>query len=278
MRRPSVVVLVVMVLVGIGLLAHAIQHSRYKQNQIECVNNLKCIGTGMDNFHSLYHRFPAATASDLWHRKDGAPAVPHDQRMSWLLEVTRFSVAIMDRKWQIDNSKPWDAQENEYVALTEFPFYHCPAAPGGHVSWSGSKSSLLTYYVGIAGIGKEAIHLPLADPNCGMFGYNRKVTRDDITDGVSTTMAAAETAQANDRWAKPGHATVRGLDPDGGPYLGATGQFNSHHLEGFWSKRCRTLILLVDASCRVLPDDVSPRVFEALATIRGGEEIEPGEW
>src|SRR4051812_33479077 len=55
------------------------------------------------------------------------------------------------------------------------------------------------------------------------------------------------------------------LDPDGGPYLGAGGQFGGGHRG--------TNVLFVDGSVRHLDASVSPEVFEALGTIAGGEKV-----
>lgn len=272
MRRSSVIIVVVIILVCSGLFVGAVQWTQQAAARTQCVDNLKQLGLSMLNYHDSMRRFPSATASDIYNRDKLALLAPSEQRVSWLFEMTNFVEAHMDQKWRLDNSKPWDAQENQYVASWPMPLYQCRA------SAFGENGKLWTSYVGIAGVGKDAIRLPKTDKNAGMFGYDRRLMLDDITDGASHTIAISETARDNDRWAKPGHATVRGLDPDGGPYLGAAGQFNSHHYEGFWDKRYFTNVALADASVKALSDRVSPRVFEALATIAGGEKIEPGDW
>lgn len=272
MRVSSIIIVLVISLTCVGLFIVAARKARQAAFHAHCMNNLKQLAMSMQNYHDCYRRFPSATASDIWNRPGMAAMAPTEQRMSWLFEISVFVEARMDQKWRLDNSKPWDAAENQYVANSEMPYYFCPAhsALGADRLWAD--------YVGIAGLGKNAIRLPKTDKNAGMFGYDRRLTLDDITDGTSSTIAISETARDNDRWAKPGDATVRGLDPDGGPYLGVGGQFNSHHYEGIWDKRCRTNVALADASVKTLSDRISSRVFEALATIAGGEKIEPGDW
>ena len=78
----------------------------------------------------------------------------------------------------------------------------------------------VTHYVGIAGVGEEAAQLPTDHPRAGIFGYDRKVSHENIKDGLSLTMTVVETATANGPWTAGGRATVRGLDPNDPPYLG----------------------------------------------------------
>jgi hypothetical protein len=132
----------------------------------------------------------------------------------------------------------------------------------------------LAYYVGLTGLGAEAHHLPADDPKAGFFGLHRKLTKDSFPDGRQNTLVFTETGTKNGPWIANGFPTVRGLDPEGGHYLGENGQFNSRHdyngnnvlLGGF-----------ADGSARLLRDDLSPRIFEALVTIGGKEEL-PSDW
>jgi hypothetical protein len=57
---------------------------------------------------------------------------------------------------------------------------------------------------------------------------------------------------------------VRGLDPAGKPYLGPYRQFGGLHRGGAW-------VAMADGSVRWVSDSISPKVFEALATMAGGD-------
>ncbi len=120
-----------------------------------------------------------------------------------------------------------------------------------------------TSYLGIAGVGDDAAELPRGDPRAGFFGYDRRLTAKDLTDGAATTLMLAEAADGG-FWTAGGKATVRGLAADGRPYLGRGGQFASLHRG--------TNVAFADGSVRRLTPAVSPRVLEALATVAGGEE------
>jgi hypothetical protein len=126
--------------------------------------------------------------------------------------------------------------------------------------------------VGIAGVGEDAAELPLTDRQIGFFGYDRTVPLENIKDGVSSTLLVVEVGDCGP-WTAGGKATVRGL-ASSRPYLGEGGQFSSHHrdtaLEG---KPLVTHVLIADGAVYPFSSSVSRQVFEAMATINGGEEV-----
>ena len=67
-----------------------------------------------------------------------------------------------------------------------------------------------------------------------------------------------------------------GLDPNGPPYLGPNGQFSSLH-RGLWGRGDGAPItncIFMDGSVHSSSASISPGVFEALATIAGGEKVQ----
>ena len=180
---------------------------------------------------------------------------------------------------EFDRTKAWDAEENcpprwrvhiaeegntRETLVGELKSFLCPANPAG----LGPALPSPTSYLGVAGVGEDAAELPLSDCRAGFFGYDRKLSLKDIKDGAANTMAVAEAVDGGP-WTAGGRATVRGL-ATGRPYLGEGGQFSAHH-HG-------TNVLLADGSVRPLTALVSPQVFEALATIAGGEAIPDDSW
>jgi prepilin-type processing-associated H-X9-DG protein len=79
-------------------------------------------------------------------------------------------------------------------------------------------------------------------------------------------MMAVETSWQLGPWTAGGYPTSRGLDPSWQPYLGSGKQFSGYHPG-------KTNILLADGSARSISESISPQVFEALATIAGGDKI-----
>lgn len=119
--------------------------------------------------------------------------------------------------------------------------------------------------MGVAGLGADAARLPEANPANGFFGFDRQIGRDDIKDGLSTTLSVVETTWENGPWAAGGFPTVRGLDA-ARPYLGRDRQFGGTHAG-------RVMAAFADGSVRSLTDSMSPKTFEALSTIAGREEV-----
>ena len=153
---------------------------------------------------------------------------------------------------------PWDAEENRGAAEYASYIFLCPSHP--------NVSESLSHYVGIAGLGDDAPFLTLEDRRVGAFGYKRKISHSDISDGLASTVCVAETANGNGPWVAAGPSTARPLDTSGSPYLGPNGQFNSHHVT--------MNLAFFDGSVRSFRATLDRRIFEALATIQGGEGVE----
>ncbi len=92
----------------------------------------------------------------------------------------------------------------------------------------------------------------------------------DITDGAANTMMVAETGRVSGSWLQAGPATVRGLDPASQPYIGVGRQFGGQHGGG-------VLVAMADGSVRRIDVSISPKVFEAISTMAGGERL-PRDW
>ena len=76
----------------------------------------------------------------------------------------------------------------------------------------------------------------------------------------------AESGRVIGSWRQGGPATLRGLDPTNAPYIGRGRQFGGLH-DGV------AVIAMADGSVRVVSESIAPKVFEAMMTIAGGEEV-----
>jgi prepilin-type processing-associated H-X9-DG protein len=179
----------------------------------------------------------------------------------------------------IDMSKSWDGPENREPKERDYDgtesifgdcrIYLCPANDNrGARGWPG-----LTHYVGIGGLGESSPGLPLQSPTpssddeyVGAFGYSRTISKADLKRGQAHITMVTETTMRNGPWTAGGFPTVRGLDPDGLPYLGTNGQFGSNHRQG-------SNVLLADGSVRFLPETMSPKRFEKMATLSGAQRL-----
>ena len=227
---------------------------------------MRMIGLGLQTYHETHKAFPQITASPL------GRDLPPEKRLSWLCRTSMYNTSVMDPRYRLQPSEPWDAEANAFVVSVLRETAQCPSNP------NVGEEQNFGHYVGITGVGVDAALLAIADPRCGFMGLDRKITLEDIKDGTATTLAIVETATDNGPWAAAGHSTARGLDPDRPDYLGQHGQFNSFHGRGFpFSSPFVTNACFADASVRGLTDRISLEVFEALATIAGGEKVPPFE-
>jgi prepilin-type processing-associated H-X9-DG protein len=258
MRSVVLVLVVVVVLVlGGGLLVIGVSRVREAAGRILCTNNLKQIGLTIQNYAATYDgQLPQATEPN--------PRLAPEKRLSWLVSILPF-VEANNLYSRTDRTKGWDAEENRFLALTDYKVYQCPAFPEGP-----PLSTLMpSHYVGIAGLGSDAAVLPLEDARAGLLGYERKLNYKDLEKGTSTLLVMVETAQVAGAWSAGGWPTVRGLDPDDPPYLGPGGQFGGLHREG-------VNVLFADGTVRGLRRSIDSEVLEALVTIKGSQEVDPG--
>jgi prepilin-type processing-associated H-X9-DG protein len=263
MRRwVSVLVVALVLVLVVGLVVPGIYRVRQASARMHCSNNLKTLGIAVATHHETYGVHPAATIPH--------DVLPPERRLSWIVASHPF---IEQGRLVLDRAKAWDSSENlepKFAScdpegpppqdVGEWALLRCRLNP----AMARPDSPGLTDFVGVAGVGTDAANRSLGYPGVGFFGYDRKTSMEDIKDGLATTMMVIETSWKNGPWTAGGFPTVRGLDPFGGPYLGVGGQFGSNH---------GTNALFADGSVRVLTDSVSREVFEALATIAGGEEV-----
>lgn len=138
-----------------------------------------------------------------------------------------------------------------------------------------------TAYIGPAGLGLDAAGRGTREPGIGIWGHDRQIKWEDVKDGLERTALIVESGRDNGPWYRGGAATVRGLNTDEAPYIGAGSQFGGTHFSENWivirGKPVGMNILLADGSVRFMRETTGPSVLEALFTIAGGEDAE-NEW
>jgi Protein of unknown function (DUF1559) len=220
--------------------------------------NVKQTGLAVLSYGDLHGYFPPGTVDS---------ELPPEQRLSWLTALLPFVEQEAVYR-QIDQGQGWQAGGNQRVAQMVIPQYSCPAQPEG-------EREKLAPVVGLAGIGLDAPCLALPDRRAGIFGYERHVSRADITDGVSNTIMIIETRADNGPWMAGGHATVRGFDRDDAPYIGVNRPFGMKHRDDRWFRNnpLFATAMMADGSGRYLKETIDPATFQALATIAGDDTV-----
>lgn len=248
-----------------GLLFLGWRSARDTADRAECVNALKVIGLALHNYASSYGYFPSATFP--------SEKLPAERRLSWLVALWGFYEA--GPNLMFDPNSAWDEGANRHLKLRgtdkdtgsgyerpleTFAIASCPTQR----RIADSERLNFTNYVGISGVDADSPSLARDHPRAGFFGFDRCTRLADVKDGTSNTMAVAETAWRNGPWIAGGSATMRSVERAQQPYIGPGRPFGGLHQGG-------AFVLLVDGSVRFVSDRTDARVFEALATIAGGE-------
>jgi prepilin-type N-terminal cleavage/methylation domain-containing protein/prepilin-type processing-associated H-X9-DG protein len=192
----ELLVVIAIIAILIGLLLPAVQKVREAASRMKCMNNLKQIGLGMQNYHSAYQtlppgyvataNYPATSPGWGW----AAIILPH------LEQGNRYN--------QIDLTQP---VESSPAIQTVLKIYLCPSdqvaptaftisSPTGAFVCTAAPSS----YAATVGQDASEVDDPTGD---GLFYRNSRVRLEDITDGTSQTVMAGDRAwcQTNGIWA-----------------------------------------------------------------------------
>jgi hypothetical protein len=243
--------------------ADAIVRVRNKSYRVECENNLRMIGMAATEYLGDHKSFPPGTVRNA--------DLPPEDRLSWFVAILPYYTDMEARRRRIspektlyfpidsgiDRKSTWDAPANREATDSYIRVFVCP----GHPFFEETPTPGPTYYVGISGLGTGAATLPAGDHRCGIFGYDRTTSPDDILRGESYTMMVCETGYLPGPWARGGFATVRGVDLDDLPFTGTGRPFGGLH-PGV------TNILMADASLLIFRDDGLPKTFADMAVLR----------
>jgi prepilin-type processing-associated H-X9-DG protein len=249
-----------------GLVLMGVFHLSAVSKRAECANHLREVGMG-------FNRYAEAHGGELPPGTVPNAALEPGRRLSWMAAVLPYLTegqpagkkAPPPKKWQtlagqLDLKRAWDEPPNAEAAGINVPAFFCPALDRP----DPLRQPGLTTYPGLAGVGPDAARLPKTDRRAGVFGYDRVITRQDVTAGISFTMMVAETTRDLGPWVAGGPSTVRSLPPGETHYVGVGRPFGGLHPDG-------ANVLWVDTSVRFVKSSVAPEVFRAQATLAGAE-------
>lgn len=232
----------------VALLLPAVQQAREAARRTQSKNNLKQLGLAMHNYHDVHGHFPAGTVQDT--------KLKPDERLSFLFSVLPFlEQANLYNQLSRSKNSPWNEAKSQPSTTVQIPSWIHPGMP--------SATHNATHYVGMAGVGKDAPELPVGHRRAGIFGYDRKTSFRDITDGSSNTIMMTETSDDDIPWAQ-GARTLKSLTQE--PYINGPDGIGGPSPGG-----CN--ILLSDGSVRFVSENIDPAVMRALSTMSGGEVI-----
>ena len=203
-------------------------------------------------------RFPEGVAG-------GALMLKAETRLSWIAALLPF---LGHADWHVEPDYDWNNSHNQVTKQPLAEVINPAIGPAAATATPGRHSPSdypVTHYVGVAGVGEDAALLPADDPRAGMFGYNRQTRQEDLVRGGAHTIAVLGVQDQCGPWGQGGRATVRTLTRR--PYVNGPDGFGSGQANGM-------MVGYADGHAGFLSKDTDPHVFEQLATLRGGEQVD----
>jgi prepilin-type N-terminal cleavage/methylation domain-containing protein/prepilin-type processing-associated H-X9-DG protein len=183
--------LVVIAIIGVlvALLLPAVQAAREAARRTQCVNNMKQIGLGLQNYHDTFKKFPPQA---IW----GYPNTPSNQlgrlpapyHHTWVTGILPF----MEQQPLYDTVDFRLPAWQQAIVGTRVEALHCPSDGGGLDDPSQTHGIEYTNYPGSAGYHwwyPTARGKGLWD---GVFNYVKSLRMAEITDGTSNTAMVIE--------------------------------------------------------------------------------------
>lgn len=193
--------LVVIAIIGVlvGLLLSAVQSSREAARRMSCSNNMKQQGLALQNYHSVFRRFPSG---NRW-TKGATPISGIGTAWGSLLPYLEQK----DLARLVRSDIPWFMQKREIVQIVQ-PAYRCPSDIADDRNFydfmtplglpAGDLYASCSYSLS-AGYSDSIVFAPNYGPRphtrfTGVFGYKSETRASTIFDGLSNTIAIGEGA------------------------------------------------------------------------------------
>jgi prepilin-type N-terminal cleavage/methylation domain-containing protein/prepilin-type processing-associated H-X9-DG protein len=248
--------LVVIAIIGVlvSLLLPAIQSSREAARRTRCLNNLRQLGIGLNDYRTNRGSFPPGGI-------EPRPVWRKGRQLAWSVFLLPHleEQRLYDR---LDITKAFDAPENAAAAATVLDVYLCPSVSEGDKLRKGRGPC---HYGGI--YGERITDRGRSDPLNGVMFYDRGVKPAEIRDGMTNTLIISEDSGFTDgQWINGRNVFDQAFAINQAPPF--ENDIRSEHPGGANSLFC-------DGSARFLTQDLDTVTLAAICTRAFGEQV-PG--
>lgn len=193
--------LVVIAIIGIliAMLLPAVQAAREAARRMQCTNNLKQWGVGMQLYHDAYGVFPYGTISGeklvVNGDQPGRGVYPTAGQNGEYRRQT-FVIALWPYIGQQSLYDAYDFRfnfpniQNRAVITSQVPMYHCPSDPGAMMWRANEYTHARGNYV--VGWGNGTFLQTEPEFTGAPFSMNKQTRISDMTDGTSKTAFMSE--------------------------------------------------------------------------------------
>jgi len=245
--------LIVVAVIGVltALTLPALQRARESARRATCRNNLRQLGVGLHQYHTVYETFPPG----------GVQWRPFGNKTKRQLAWSAFLLPYVEQGnvyAALDLNTPFDSPENAAGAATVLPIYVCPTSlrAGELVDGRGPCD-----YGGIFG---ERISSPNNPPK-GVMLYDVSIPLVLIRDGASHTLIVAEDSMWPDgQWINGRNVFDQAYAINAAPAV--ENDIRSQHPGGAHA-------LLADGAARFFAESLDLDILAALCTRAGGEPL-----
>jgi len=206
----ELLVVIAIIAILIGLLLPAVQKVREAAARTKCMNNLKQIGLGMNQFLTDNGYFPPGIGAV----GDTEPTLRNNQRninktaprtgmrfCSWHTWMLPFldQKALFDKMPQTSNRNGYDpplTSSNFFAAKNEVDQFICPSEGRNKTDFAGAGGErVITQYSGVTGP-STFMSDGFTPASEGMLYWRSKVRMDEVVDGASNTIIVGERPQS----------------------------------------------------------------------------------
>jgi prepilin-type processing-associated H-X9-DG protein len=261
-------VFVVLIVVGLmlGLLLPALVASREACRRVSCLNNMRQIALGLQNYHEQFRTLPPGSLNPtgpVHNRREGL-------HVGWIVQLLPYAeqggVAA-----RVDTTASVYDPLNASAASAVAKFLRCPS----------NAEPLLVAGQGVSNYAgcHHDVEAPIDMDNHGVLFLNSHVRLDDIEDGTTVTLLFGEKLvdPSDLGWISGTRSTLRNT---GTPINAAPGPAsNDLHVGGFASRHPGgTNFGFCDGSARFVRESIRPEIYQRLGHREDGELIGEGDF